>query len=415
MKLSLWLSRRLSLDTGGSATGVVIAVAGMALAVMVMEFTLAIVTGFKHEIERKLMGFDAQITIHPPYLVGHDQPLEAVRADSALVGYIGMALPADAEIAVAIRQPGILKTDSDFEGVLFEARSPHADFGFERSNIVEGQWPDYLADSCANDIVLSTLLASRLGLAPGDRLYTTFIVDGAVKMRRNRVAALFRSDFGEYDRQVVYCSMPLLQGVAGLDSLSGTRIDIRGLEAAQIDPAALELQRHLQVGTATGAIEGYYPVTTVHQTGAMYFNWLALLDTNVVVIFILMLCVAALTMVSSLFILILERVRTIGILRALGASRGTVRRIFVFMALKVVGIGMVIGNVVGLGLLAAQKVWHVVPLNPEMYYLSSVPVQLDFWPLLLLNLGIVAAAWLILVLPASLAATVPPAEAARYD
>lgn len=382
---------------------------------MVMEFTLAIVSGFKHEIERKLTGFDAEVTVLPAFFPGEEEQRQHLRGDATLRSIVQASVPDDADVALSFRQPGILKTDTDFEGVMFESREPRSDFSFERGNIVAGAWPSYEADSAANDIVISTVLADRLGLDVGSRLYTTFIIDGAVKLRRNTVAALYKSDFGEYDRRVVYCSLPLLQSVAGVDSLSGNRIDIRGIDIDLIDRTGDELQNALYLAAASGALEGYNTVTTVKQTGAMYFNWLALLDTNVVVIFILMLCVASLTMISSLFILILERVRTIGVLRALGATRSGVRDVFVFMALRVVGIGMLAGNILGLGLLILQSHYHFIPLNPDMYYLNTVPVLINPAAFVALNIGVAVAAWLILVLPATLASKVSPAEAANFD
>lgn len=415
MNVSFGISRRLQLNSGGSGrTGVVIAVAGVALAVIVMELTLAVVVGFKNEIRRKLMGFDAQLTIHPGYDpdTGAEQPY--ITLSDALSATVASDLP-QAEISLAVRQPGILKTDDDFEGVMFLARSSDGDFSFEKDNIKEGMWPDYTADSCRNNIVLSAAVASKLKLEVGDRVYSVFIIGDAVKTRRNTVAGIYESDFGDYDRTVAYASPAMLQSICGLDSVSGTRVDIRGINTDHISEAAESLQQTLLREASIGILPAYYPVTDIEQTGAMYYNWLALLDTNVVVIFILMLAVAGFTLISSLFILILERVSTIGILRALGASKGFVRNVFVAMSMRVVGLGMLIGNVVGIGIILFQKYTHAIPLDPEMYYLSSVPVEFRPWSLLALNIGVIVAAWLILVVPAGLAAKIDPAGAVKYE
>lgn len=414
MNISFWISRRLSLDTGGSRTGIVVAVTGVALAVAVMEFTLAVMVGFKHEIERKLTGFDAQISIQPPVDSFNGVQRESLSMDDALLAIAGESAPG-ARMELAVRQPGILKTDEDFEGALFIGRDASSPFEFERGNIVEGVWPDYSADSTMNHIVVSRTMASALGLTTGDRLYTTFIVDGDVKMRRQTVAGIYESDFGDYDKTVVYASLPFLQHVAGLDSVSGTAIELRGIDRDDIADVASELQSELITQASLGHLDAYYPVSSVEQTGAMYFNWLALLDTNVIVIFVLMLAVASFTLISSLFILILERVRTIGILRALGSSKPVVRRIFVHMAMRIVAMGLIIGNVVGVGLLLVQKKWELVPLDPDMYYLSSVPVEIQVPAFIALNIGVVVATWLILVLPAHLASGIDPAGAVKYD
>lgn len=413
MNTPLWISGRLSLNRSGR-TGVVIAVAGVALAVMVMEFTLAVVVGFKHEIQRKLMGFDAQITVEAPIAASDGLQQDFLTLTPELNAIIARTAPG-AEVSLALRQPGIVKTNDDFEGALFIARDPASDFSFERGNIRRGVWPDFAQDSTRNDLVISETMAGALDLDVGDKVYSTFIIGEDVRLRRQTVVGIYRSDFGDYDKTVCYASMPFLQSVAGIEADAGTRVDLRGLPVGDIEEISAELQSGLLTAAAIGDLDAYYPVRNIMQTGAMYFNWLALLDTNVVVIFILMLAVSGFTLVSSLFILILERVRTIGILRALGAGKPAVRRIFVYLTMKTVGIGLLIGNILGIGLLLVQRIWHIIPLDPEMYYLSSVPVEINWLYFLLLNLGVAVASWLILVLPAHLASGIDPAGAVKYE
>ncbi len=408
MNTSVWIARRLRLrGVGGSTTGVVIAVAGVALALIIMEFTLAIVVGFKDGIRSRLMGFDAQITVCP----ADGKTLEA---SPVLIDAVRKRLP-DADIRLSLRQPALLKTDNDFEGLVFLAQSPDADFSFEKSNIVAGDWPDYASDSCDNKIVISVPTAQALGLGVGDRVYSTFFIDGNVKMRRHTIAALFQSNFGEYDKTVAYASLRGIQRVAGLDSLGGNRLDIRGIQLDEIATKAERLQAGLISDAAARRLDQYYPVDSVLRTGALYFNWLSLLDTNVTVIFILMLSVAGLTLISSLFILILERVTMIGVLRAMGATKPFIRRIFIDMAMRLAGLGMIIGNVVGIGLLLLQKYTHAVPLDPDMYYLNSVPVEINVWAFVALNIGVAVVTWVILVLPARLASSIDPAKTVKYE
>ncbi len=408
MNISFWISQRLRLGgKGSSKAGVAIVVAGVALALIIMEFTLAVVVGFKNGIRDRLMGFDAQITVCPA-------DGKTIEASPGLISAINECLP-QADIRLSMRQPALIKTDNDFEGLVFIAQSPDADFSFEKSNIVEGEWPDYASDSCANKIVISVPTANALSLGVGDKVYSTFFIDGNVKMRRYTIAALFRSNFGEYDKTVAYASMQSLRSVAGIGSDAGNRIDIRGLNPDEIAAAAEHLQASLVNDAATGRLDQYYPVDSVLRTGALYFNWLSLLDTNVTVIFILMLCVSGLTLISSLFILILDRLAMIGILRAMGASKPFVRSIFIDMAMRIVGLGMIIGNAVGITLLLVQKYTHAVPLDPEMYYLDSVPVEIQPWALVALNIGVALAAWLILILPARLASSVDPAKVVKYE
>lgn len=402
------------LGTDGTAVGTVIAVTGVALALTVMELTLGIVVGFKDEIKRKLMGFDAQISIEAAYDPYTRTQAATIVPSSALMDIVGAEAPG-AESRLVLRLPGILKTDSDFEGIVFVGQSPESDFTFERGNIVEGSWPDYASDNCRNDIVISRATASALGLAVGDKVYSTYIIDEAVKMRRNTVAAIFEADFGEYDRTVAYASLAALQSIAGLDPDEGDRLELRGMPEEMISPAASKIENAMLAAMGNGTLDAYYPVQTVEQSGAIYFNWLSLLDTNVAVIFCLMLCVAAFTLVSSLFILVLDNVPAIGILRSMGASRRLIRSIFVDLGMRIVLRGMIAGNILGLGLLLIQKYTRMIPLDPEAYYLNCVPVEIRPWSFVALNIGVALAAWLVLWIPARTASSVDPAKTINFE
>lgn len=411
MNVSHWISRRLRLGRGGDGSPVAIgiAIAGIAIALIVMEFTLAVVVGFKDGIRDKLMGFDAQMTIGVP--ISDDESLRHYLKYSAeLDSVIHEVVPADCEIRQALRQPGMLKTDDNFQGVIYIGQRADADFTFERENIVEGSWPDYGDAANENVIVMSKQLANALGLGLGDKVYSTFIVDEAIKMRRHTIGALYQSNFGEYDNTVVYASLRGLQRVAGIDENEVNRIDIRGISLDEISDISHQLQQQLVFSAATGALGEYYPVDNILRSGALYFNWLALLDTNVVVIFILMLAVAGFTLVSSLFILILERLPMIGILRAIGAGKPLIKQIFVDLGTKVVLRGMIIGNIAGLGLLLLQKYTHIIKLDPAMYYLASVPVDINPVAIIAVNLGVALAIFLILLIPASVAAAADPSK-----
>lgn len=418
MNVCYWISSKLRLrgdGSGSSSTGVVIAVSGVALALVVLELTLAIVVGFKDEIRQKLAGFESQIT-----LSGDFDPTSGVQSSfielTPELSRIARSDIAGSETSLVLRFPGIIKTSDNFEGIVFVGRSPENSFEFEKSNITEGEWPDFRQDSTENHIVVSRPTASALGLGVGDKVFSTFITDGgAVKLRRHKIAGIFESNFGEYDKTVAYASLRGLQKVCGLDSAGGSAIEIRGIPEEIIDQETDRLQAEMMEAYSSGKLSELHPVSNVHFSGAVFYNWLSLLDTNVVVIFILMLCVAGFTLVSSLFILILERVRTIGILRAIGASRSKVRNIFIFMAMRLVGLGLAIGNVVGIGLILIQKYTHVAKLDPAMYYLSHVPVEISPLSVMLLNVGVIAAAWALLVLPAHAASGVDPSKTMRYE
>lgn len=415
MSLSLWISNRLRTSGGSSKAAVVIAVAGVALSLAVMEISLAVSLGFKDGIRAKLMGFDAEVTIEAP--IGNEAlgKSKYITVTSTLDSVVSAVLPKGAEKRLSLRQPGMLKTEDNFQGVVYVGQQPDADFTFERSCITEGEWPDYTLDTCVNDIVMSRTLATSLGLALGDKVFSTYIIDGSVKLRRHRIAAIYTSNFGEYDKTIVYASLSGLQGVAGVDSLTGTRLDVRNIPEADIEIVADRTQKALIGAAASRTLDEYYPVDNIRRSGALYFNWLSLLDTNVAVILAMMFVVAAFTLVSSLYILILDKVRMIGVLRALGASQRLIQRVFVGLGMRLLLVGMLLGNILGTCLLLVQKYTHVVPLDPDMYYLSYVPVEIPVVGFVLLNAVVLVAALLTTSIPARMASQTDPAQVIAHD
>ncbi len=417
MKFEYWLSHKLQLRKGAkpsTSTGVIIAVAGVALALMVMEISLAVAVGFKNEIQRKVMGFDAPISVLPAYNYQTAESAQSIHLSDTLQNIITSTIPG-AQIVETVKRHAILKTDNDFAAVQCIGQGETHNFDFEQGNIIEGQFPDYASGAADDSIVISRPLANTLLLELGDKVYMYFFADGEVKTRRAFIAGLYESNFGEYDNNIIYASINRLQRLSN-DTTAVSSIDIEGItNPEEIVQRSETLQNVLIDSYRTGDIKEVYPVNNVLNSGAIFFNWLDLLDTNVVIIFILMLCVAMFTLISSLFIIILDRVPTIGILRALGASKRSVARIFVNIAMRLVGMGMLIGNVIGIGLIIVQQHTHFLPLNPQMYYLSYVPVELDWLSIILLNIGLLVGAWLTLILPAQLAARIDPAQTMRYE
>ncbi len=417
MNVSLWISRRLRLsgNSGGRlSAATVIAVCGVAIAVMVMELTLAVVSGFRQQISHKVMGFEAQVAIGAPFDYGNGVYEEYVRLSDDLRKVV--ACMGDNHLpSVAMQMPAMIKTEDDFAGMIYLGFDRQHDDEFERDNIVDGEWPDFNDPAASGALVISRVTAGKLSLGVGDKIYSCFFSDGAMKMRRHTIAGIYESNLGEFDKTVAYASLPVLQRIAGVDSLSGTRIEFSGYVQDEIEAAASALRNELVDAAYRGALEQIYPVTTVLQTGAVYFNWLALLDTNVAVIFILMLCVSGFTLISSMFLIMLDRIPTIGVFRSIGASRGFVCKVFLGMGMKLAVIGMIIGNVAGLSLCFLQEYTHFMTLDPQMYYLRFVPVDLGLADILLLNLGVAMASAVMLLIPSLSASRVSPASAIKFD
>ncbi len=414
MSYELFIARRLRLGSAGGhpPASIIIAMTGIALSLVIMMAAMCIVLGFKAEIRDKVMGFDANVTIHAAScadsgdgLLTLSPALDSVISSTGLFGEPGLVM----------RQSGILKTDTDFQAIVLKGMDKGPGLQFIADNIVEGEMPDYSDDAARNRIVISRVTANLLRLAPGDRPYAYFFHNGAVKTRRLEIAAIYDTHFSDYDRIYAYCSLGLARGITGSGPGSGTAIELTVRDKDDITGSAIMLQDAMMTASYTGRLDGLYRLSSVLDTGMMYFNWLALLDTNVVVILALMMAVSGFTLVSSLFIIILERVRMIGLLKALGATNGQIRRIFILLAQKLVLAGMLAGNVIGISLLYAQHRLHFLPLDPDAYYLNFVPVQLDWLHILLLNAGVFIASWLIILLPSHLVAKIDPCKSIRYE
>lgn len=367
-----------------------VAIAGVALAVVVMLLSISVMLGFKDEVTRRIINLDDAITIH-----GYGSTFQPAEVLSVV------DLPEGATTVCHSSVPAILKTADDFLGV--ELR---------RNDAMD------IADTA---LVLSEISASKLRLKPGDRVPAYFFVDDRLRVRRLTLVDTYSTGFAEHDDAVGYCSPSLPSQILGFPENEVMALGIKpDADAEYPGPdriLALSSDIYSQLLSAYygGQLTNSFSISNVVQSDANFFNWLALLDTNVVVIISLMALVAAFTLVSSLFIIILERVKTIGLLKSLGASNAQIRRIFMLMTERLVLRGLLIGNTVGLTLIALQYYTHLVPLDAASYYVDFVPVKFSLAALVWLNVGALAVSWVVLMLPAMITARISPATTMRCE
>lgn len=419
--VGVWLARRLSLKEGEPgqrrvwSPGVIVAVAAVALSVCVMIISIAIVTGFREEITAKVSGFEQQITIAADRNGFMAEPYveQGIRLTDTLQAAIRNVVGADAAINVTLRQPAILKTDTEFQGVIIKGiPSGGADEAFIAPQIIDGAM--FAADSL-NSIAISHHAAETIGLAVGDRVFVHYFIGDNLLTRRMKIAAIFNTHFSDYDKLMAYAPLRALQNVVRVDSLTGTTIDINRLPANEIDPAVDELRFALTDYAAARGENLRYHVADVHETGVLYFSWLALIDTNVVVILVLMSCVAGFTLISSLLVIILQRIPTIGILKAMGADDRLLRRTFIAISSRLALAGIVLGNLVALAVLFLQSRFHLIGLDPESYYLNYVPVRVNFAAIAALDVAVAALCILLMLIPSRMIASLNPADTMRYE
>ncbi len=418
MKTELFIASRLRLRNGDkgekTSPSITIAVAGIALAIIIMMVAIVVVLGFKHEIRDKVMGFDSQITISVTQGYGDGTGGNYIDYSPTLQKIINDNTD-DFESVLTLKQPSILKTDDNFLGIVIKGMDLNYDWKFITDNLSEGAIPDYAIEENQNKIIISKVIASVLKLKLNDKIYAYFFHDNKIRARRFEIAAIYESHFGEYDKLFAFSTLKALQKINNLPETMGSCIEIRHVPIDAISEYSDRLQESAINACYANKLSKIYKVDNVYHTGALYFNWLDLLDTNVIVILILMAFVSGFTLVSSMFIIILERINMIGILKAMGATNAQIRRTFIYLTERLVLKGMIVGNIIALAIIFLQAKFQLIPLDPEAYYLNYVPTEINWNYLILLNLGVAIISALILILPSHLISTISPAKTIRYE
>ncbi|MDR2627426.1 MAG: ABC transporter permease [Dysgonamonadaceae bacterium] len=387
-----------------------LAIIGMALGLAVMILSVAIVIGFKREVSEKVIGFGSHIQI-TNYDSNASYEMHPIAVNDSLLSDI-RTIPGIRHVALFATKPGIIKTDEDFQGIVLKGVDENYDWDFFRQNMQEGTVLNIQPDEISTDIVISRYLADKLQLKNGDSFLTYFVQDD-IKARKFRIAGIYQTNFAEFDQLFVLSDIKQIKRlnqwdndmVSGVEILTG---DFDHLDAMQEKVSDVCEYRHDRLGNT-------YYVRSIKQLNPMIFSWLDLLDMNVVIILILMLAVAGFTMISSLLIIILERTNMIGILKAMGAGNTAIRKIFLRVSLSLVLKGLLWGNVIGISICLVQKYFSIFKLDPEVYYLSCVPVELSIRNLVLLNLGTLAVTMLMLVAPSYIIARISPAKTIRFE
>ncbi len=417
VRFELFIAQRMKLgrtDNAGSP-GLNIALTGVVLAVIVMILSIAIVMGFKNEITGKIYSLDSHIKVTNAALGLDDnyatvnglEVREAIKANPDFMAKIQ-------SIALIADKPAILKTDSDFKGVEFHGVDKGFDWSYLESRIIEGRVPS-LADSAnTSEVIISQAIARSLNLKVGDKVLTYFI-DTKVKVRNSLIVGVFSTDFESFDNTMIVGNIALIQQVNDWHSDTGNYVGINVHDTGGINADAYALFSLLVGSSYDKHGTTLYNVTQTHSNNMNFFSWLNMLDMNVVIILVLMLIVSGFTLVSALLMIILERIRMIGTFKALGCDNGSIRRIFIYLTQKLIIKALVIGNVVGIGLALLQQCFHIVKLNADVYYMPYVPIDLNVWTLLILNIGVIVASYITLLGPSYVVSTIKPASTMRFE
>lgn len=415
MHFPLFIAKRLYSEQGDkrkvSRPAIHIATAGVAIGLAVMIISVCVVLGFKHTIRDKVIGFGSHIQV-ADFLTLQQMEQYPIVIDDSMINVL-RHIPDVAHVQRFAMKEGILKTDSDFLGVAFKGVGPEFDSTFIHSNMVEGSIPHFSDSVSHNQILVSQLMADKLHLKSGQRIFSYFFDNNGVRTRRFTIAGIYQTNLKKYDETIVFTDLYTAVKLNGWESdqASGAELSVNNFDN-------LDMVESRVLSKVKGTVDHYgetYSSATIKELNPQIFQWLDLMDLNVWIILALMLIVAGVTMISGLLIIILERTSMIGILKALGARNKTIRHTFMWFAVFIIGKGMLIGNVLSLGLLALQQAFGIIKLDAQTYYVSTVPVEINALYIVALNVATLLISVFMLVAPSYLISHIHPAKSMRYE
>ncbi|MBR6140862.1 MAG: ABC transporter permease [Bacteroidaceae bacterium] len=409
-----FVAKRLFAQGGSSgrasrlATG--IATVGVAIGLAVMLVSVAIVLGFQREVQNKVLGFGAHIKVINYQSLGR-QEFSPIVIDDSVTSRLS-AIPNVASVARFCIKPGMLKTDANFRGIAIQGIGQDYDQTFISSHLVKGEMPQLTDSVSSGSIVISQTTAREMQVDVGETVYAYFF-EQTVRARKFTVAGIYRTNLTDFDKNFAYTDLFTIHRLLGWDAQQYAGAEIRLKDFDRLDETLYDVVN--EVNHRQDAYGGYYSSLTIQMEHPQIFAWLNLLDMDIAVILILMICVSVFTAVSGLLIIILERTNFIGIMKALGARNKQVRHLFLNYALLIILRGIVLGNLLAFALILVQKYTGIVTLDPEVYYIEAVPVLVNWLWVALIDAGTFLISALAMIVPSFVVSNITPAKSIRFE
>ena len=415
MNLPLFIARRIYSSDGQrrevSRPAIRIATLGVAIGLAVMIITVSVVLGFKHTIRDKVVGFGSHIRIENILTEQTASPTPICISDTLKRNI--KAIPGVRHIAPYSMTQGILKTESDFLGVIFKGVGKDYDLSFLKQHFVSGKMPEFNDEESSYQLLISQQTADKLVLKAGDHVFSYFIGNDDVRVRKFTVAGIYQTNMNQFDQLLCFTDyqVPIRLNGWEKDQCSGAELMVNDFE--RLEETARQVQ-HL----ITRNVDRYgetFTSQTIYESYPQIFTWLDLLDINVWIILALMVCVAGFTMISGLLIIILERTQMIGLLKALGARNSTVRHTFLWFAAFIISQGLLLGDLIGIGIVVLQQQTGFVKLDPASYYVDTAPMELNIPIVVALNVATLLISIFVLIAPSFLVSHIHPAKAMHFE
>ena len=401
LNFGLFIANRISFKAERTFSKLIvrIAIVGITLGLCVMLLSVAIMKGFKTEIRNKVRSFNGDIQISK-YDLNASYENAAFDLEQNVFDSISRHQTVKT-VADYATKPGIIKANDEVEGVVFKGVGEDYDWKYFSEILKDGKSIDFKSEDSQQKILVSTQIARRLNLKVGDE-FLMYFVQESLRKRKFEIAGIYNTGIEEVDRTFVIGDINLVRKLNKWNEGEVGGVEVRVNDFRQLDFTNYAVSDMLPTALKSVSVTDNFPTI---------FDWLSLLDVNAQVILILMLVVAIINMVSALLIMILERTHMIGLLKALGETNWGIRKIFLYNAFYLVGLGVLLGNVLALGLGFLQSSTHILELDEASYYMSFVPVEFDVMDVVWINAGTIFICLLVLVIPSMLVSKISPVKA----
>ena len=383
-----------------------IAITAIALGIIIMLIAVATGLGLQYKIRDKMAGFKGHVQI-----VNYDNnnsDVSTTPVDKNQDFYPKFdSISGIKNIQVFANKGGILRTETDFEGIIFKGVSTDYDWTFFEEYLLEGKLPDFNQPR-TKEVLLSQTIVNRLNLKLNDTILATFLKTENSKLPSNKkyiISGIYNSGFAQFDKSF------MIGDIREVQSLNKwTENQVGGFEVLldnfdEIDKKGNEI--YSNIGATLNS-------KTIVETYINVFEWIKLFDNNVWFIIAIMIVIAGINMITALLVLILERVQMIGILKALGSTNTSIRKVFLYNASYLILKGLFWGNVIGLSIIFIQHYFKVITLNPETYYVTTMPVYISFTAIVLLNIGTLFLCFLMLIIPSYIITKIEPSKSIKF-
>lgn len=415
MKTEIFISKRIGNTQSSkqiSSSVLKISTSAIALSVAIMLISISILVGFQNEITRKVIGFGAHISI-TGFSSNNSYELQPIDKQQVLLANL-YNLPGVVNVQPVATKLGIIKTDTDLHGVVFKGVDNDYDWLFFQKHLEEGEIIRFDSTQRSDEVIISRRISDMLHLHIGDRMFMYFIRNNQPpSVRRFIIKGIYRTDLDEFDKQFLFGDIRHVQRLNKWDENHISSIELKISNIDSLDVLTREVHQRIALNYTEDAQQLW--VSNIRENYPQIFQWLNLTDMNVIVILSIMIFVASVNMITGVLIFILEQTRLIGMFKAMGATNWFIRKVFIYHSVRVTLKGLWWGNLIGLALAFIQMQFHVIKLDPESYYVSSVPMELNLLHIFLLNIGTLLLISAAMLLPSYLVTKISPSKAIKFN